>query len=450
MNTASERTVMELSLNEEGCFILHLVNYPQTSQCVLWGDRNTLSIVCMPDLLNDLGVDQELIDTVDAQFPVVLPFYGDFFNAQLRNHFQRFDARVENLLLALLESRNTAVQAWIKSIPEHYMCAALKFSGCSLRLLMIAARFIEARQLLVSAPILLWLILVYYEPGENRSIADWQSCLRLKQPLMLKPLVLSGEKAAIKWLNKLDWPYYDAEAMHLLKQWLLHPRHAELVHYQVITSTLLIILLACPELIGSRWSFNEHEVAGVSHVQLFIEQIKDSQRMAEQLGVSLRYQQQLKVLTQNHAFKRLHDELMLEMQRQQYFAKPIHYPEPPVAGIRSIVPITNSTQLFQEGDSQNNCVSSYHDAIVNGDYYIYQVLHPERATVGLYIATDLIKIDQIYCANNEGVSAETKAKVKAWLDMALHPEIAQDMFSNESNTRYLADIFSAYQRYSNQ
>jgi len=56
---------------------------------------------------------------------------------------------------------------------------------------------------------------------------------------------------------------------------------------------------------------------------------------------------------------------------------------PPINGSDSILPITNFKDLVIEGQQQRNCVKSYHDEILSGNYYVYKVVSPERATLGL-------------------------------------------------------------------
>jgi len=76
-------------------------------------------------------------------------------------------------------------------------------------------------------------------------------------------------------------------------------------------------------------------------------------------------------------------------------------------------------QLQQEGRRQQHCVAAYHQDIVKGAYFVYRVLKPERATVGIKIkyAADskvTLQIDQLRGNRNNRVSPATKEAVLNW------------------------------------
>ncbi len=89
-------------------------------------------------------------------------------------------------------------------------------------------------------------------------------------------------------------------------------------------------------------------------------------------------------------------------------------------GNSHIVPITDFAGLRIEGLRQHHCVESYHSRISNGTYYVYQVLAPERATLGVKIHRDLsgrvdLSMDQLQGLQNKPVSHETTQAVLSWL-----------------------------------
>lgn len=63
---------------------------------------------------------------------------------------------------------------------------------------------------------------------------------------------------------------------------------------------------------------------------------------------------------------------------------PDHFPPPPVlpaTGCSGIRPITSPKQLYQHAEKEHNCAFSFSEAISQGQYYIYAVDHPVRATL---------------------------------------------------------------------
>ncbi len=94
---------------------------------------------------------------------------------------------------------------------------------------------------------------------------------------------------------------------------------------------------------------------------------------------------------------------------------------PPIPGIPGrIEPITNASELVDEGEIQGNCVASYADRVHAGGLYIYRVLHPERATLSIVrrgvAAQTHWEIGELERRFNTDVSEETEEFVQSWLD----------------------------------
>jgi hypothetical protein len=73
-----------------------------------------------------------------------------------------------------------------------------------------------------------------------------------------------------------------------------------------------------------------------------------------------------------------------------------------------------------EGKVQHHCISIYHNKIARREYYAYQILEPERATVGLKkTVAGGYSIDQIYLKYNGIVSDATRELVMTWLNSSI-------------------------------
>lgn len=85
--------------------------------------------------------------------------------------------------------------------------------------------------------------------------------------------------------------------------------------------------------------------------------------------------------------------------------------------------------LIDEGKQQQHCVVVYDRDIIAGRYYVYQILQPERATLGIKIKPDKIDpslrtlvIDQIQGSNNQTVTNQTRTAILTWFNSTRQAE----------------------------
>jgi hypothetical protein len=64
----------------------------------------------------------------------------------------------------------------------------------------------------------------------------------------------------------------------------------------------------------------------------------------------------------------------------------------------------------------------YHDMIVSGDYYVYRVLKPQRATLGVDRAGNKLMFDQLELSHNRPVSAGCERTIQQWLAPVFHSD----------------------------
>jgi len=61
-------------------------------------------------------------------------------------------------------------------------------------------------------------------------------------------------------------------------------------------------------------------------------------------------------------------------------------------------------------------VASYHSAVYIGHYYVYRILYPQRATLGLRLKYgSKPQLDQLKAFQNQPVSEQTNQFVLNWL-----------------------------------
>jgi hypothetical protein len=95
----------------------------------------------------------------------------------------------------------------------------------------------------------------------------------------------------------------------------------------------------------------------------------------------------------------------------------VFFPQPVLPGNGSIVPIQTVDELFEEGQTMNNCVASYADKLKRGGCTMYRVLEPERCT--LYVVRTnqrKVEIEEMRSFCNAEPSEETFRAVKDWIE----------------------------------
>jgi hypothetical protein len=125
------------------------------------------------------------------------------------------------------------------------------------------------------------------------------------------------------------------------------------------------------------------------------------------------------VVASMRKLKDIHDGVSVEFQKLETLRKSLGpLPRPPLLGIKDqIVPICTKTELLAEGRMQKNCVASHAERVIAGEYYIYRVLHPSRATLSVSLQSDgNWQISELELSCNRPVNGATRAFVNQWLD----------------------------------
>lgn len=91
------------------------------------------------------------------------------------------------------------------------------------------------------------------------------------------------------------------------------------------------------------------------------------------------------------------------------------FPDPPVPGNDSIVPLLTAADLREEGRQQENCVASYARRAARGTVALYRVLHPQRCTLSLVRRRGQWVVDQLKARGNAPAWPHTRDAVAAWL-----------------------------------
>ena len=233
------------------------------------------------------------------------------------------------------------------------------------------------------------------------------------------------------------------KAGETLLEWVRTGKYKRLRHHKTLFLELLDLFDEFPSLVGAKWihSIDSAEV----EVQELRNFIKDMLKMAEAVGISSMLVKDLPNFSTVADIQKRHDEILKEYLEQTRVLSTLVFPDPPLAGTQAIIPITDPKLLFQEGIDQNNCVYSYLDEILAGQYFVYQVKGIERATLGVSIGFNgAIELDQLLAASNFRVSRQTFEVVDRWLNsITVEPQLFLDELIQES----VDDCMTAYMEY---
>ena len=107
--------------------------------------------------------------------------------------------------------------------------------------------------------------------------------------------------------------------------------------------------------------------------------------------------------------------LTVEKERQQRILAS-GFPPPPMPGTGDIIPLTTEAELIKEGEDQHNCVGGYNKLVKDGNFYVYRVLQPERATLSVVRGADGGWLrSELKTAGNARPNPETVRHVDNWV-----------------------------------
>ena len=321
--------------------------------------------------------------------------------------------------LAPLEmlSQHEDCSEWYLSIPEPVRNRIVKYRHIDFAILYMTSHYRYAYELFISHPILFWLVMC--EAKQNTWTEEkLTTVIGLSRKHIMGECGLPATQAAIKLLTKFNFERYDITALSLIKKVFELKSYQKINHHQQQINLMLAkLMVRHPVLVRPTFIHKLKDGEWNSHLS---NTLNDVFRLAEQLEMRNIIDDIAKCAS-NSDLITLHDHLTRllnqRLAKQAHFKKyNADYPQAPIIGNNTIIPITNGVNLLQEGIDQKHCAASYHDDIANGNYYIYKVLSPERATLGLTLVSgQKPKLDQLFLRRNAEVSDKTKSVVMDWL-----------------------------------
>jgi len=302
---------------------------------------------------------------------------------------------------------------WYKAIPDDIRDELLRYPEMSFTLLYHVSRYSAAYELFISNPNLVW-ILFRFARSEKWDEAKVVELLNGKQVNILHACGLPNTPAAVKFIKKLSFDKYSTDQFKRIIEALSLSYYAKFNHNKSLDFPLLTLLIRFPVLLGSslliqyeslNWSYR------TEHLLRDIAQVAERLNQVETTNINVRRSKNTTEL------KALHDRLVYKLNQKSIEGlAENNFPEPPIFGTDSIIPITGTRELAIEGQIQHHCVRSYEQSILNDEYYVYRVLAPERATLGVTLRKNLPpSIDQFLLSWNKPVSKETRNVIESWM-----------------------------------
>ncbi len=300
---------------------------------------------------------------------------------------------------------------WLNEIPKPLVKTLLDYEKTyqvsMYPLLCLLNRYQSAIDLLTSNPLLMTLV-VHCAKQHKWTEAYVAQLLLEKRTNILTACGLRGQKSTLKTLSKLSLGTFSHQAYRVIQEILALPDSHKLNHLHYIDIKLFWLLSQYPELVSSRLLQSYQEGWSIKRFKMLY---ADTRRMAVQVK-----RQTLTNCRTLDELEKIHDRYIVQINQRKKIIN-VDYPTPPIAGCKHIIPITNSTDLFNEGCIQRHCVASYHRAVFEGKSYIYKILAPERATLEVRIqANGGYWVSQLKLSCNREPSEETIEMIYQWMN----------------------------------
>jgi hypothetical protein len=231
----------------------------------------------------------------------------------------------------------------------------------------------------------------------------------------LKIYGLPESKAVLKFLNKYDVQNFNEREFRVIKQFLsIHDIHyiSRISHVRL---ELIRFLIEEPDWIHAGFIKNLEPINSITALRTYI---RDTLAMGHQLLIN-DVEKRLQGCSSVTNIYKLHDQFIEKINEKTFSERQnMVYASSKLEETKTIVQISNYKDLLLEGKAMHHCIVSYHGRIIGEQYFVFKILEPERATLGLHYKNGKLAIDQIRLSYNTQPSDATKEAVYWWLQNA--------------------------------
>lgn len=340
--------------------------------------------------------------------------------------------------------RQRARAEWLLTIPEEIRRSTAIFPFRHWQMLAFLSRCGgPAADLTAGNPALAFMLanhLLFHQPAVSRPWRAARALLAKKRPQILAWLGFPGTRQVEKIIAKIKADAIIDDAWLLgLRPLLAEPKVRKRLSHLPFINRDVLYLTSKPAIFGLVGDGFLHELLESNNDLYHLTQLEDTINMARLLetGDGRLLIPSLAALENQHT--RLL-ESMLTRHSEETVANLLptdNFPAPPLPGLAGVIePITNTAALKRLGLQQRNCVASWQQAIVeNKTRYVYRIIKPEKATIGLRKSATGWFLQEVRGPNNRPVNEETMAVVENWL--AAHAELIHTNHGRLGNNELL-------------
>lgn len=332
------------------------------------------------------------------------------------NNVKYRNRQMDYVFLDLFKIIDTeAGKHWIKTIPLLVRNKLLQFekktnSGITIPALKAISVDIYARELFINETTIFWILITTAIRGKWTYQKFIEACA-LKRKRILSVCGFEESKSMVKTICKMAFEIYDRHSYYVLLKSVERIDFDKINHIRYLNIKLVSLLIDFPLLYGSKLLFGLSKESDIHYLGTIL---RDAISLAVDIGKE-NYAASIKQCDSIAALIRLHDKWAYRLNCKKVIdIEKIQFSAPPLPEAFDIKPIQDSHELALEGIEQEHCVKIYQERIMCGAYYVYKVLSPQRATVGLEKTGVVWRIDQIQLKKNLPPSAETVKYVRNW------------------------------------
>ena len=332
---------------------------------------------------------------------------------------------------------------WLRDIPEEIMIRlGNRYQGMEFIILYHVMKYPAAYDLFVANPTLLWymLFVAKKECWEEKKVA---ALLKLKCKEILTECRVPGTSSAVKLLKDLSFKQFDLVGFFKIQEGLRLPNYLQLNHHEKLDYRVFDILVRHPELIASSIMLKYDADTWQYKTEARFLQIKS---LAQSLGEIEACKKQLNKCQNHLQVEKVYNKL-IKKRRFKNMLRNLpenNFPKPPVEGNDWIVPLCGSRDLALEAQEMKHCARAYENAIIKGTYFIYKVLTPERATLGveLHKNNSPPSVDQLVSYCNDSLKLEVlHDHIHHWLYDQDKAPYFQDLLKRVNTIRFSEKTF---------
>ena len=286
----------------------------------------------------------------------------------------------------LFQLSEPAVEVWRATWPMGLSAAISQLPSRQASILSWSVASSVVLDLLVSNPLLLWLLV---EDGlfNKRALGEVEQRLQAKQRVLCKSLWLEGSAQQVRILKRAAKENLSCHSVESLVKVMGNDDACDFLSHRKSVDPFTLLLL------------QKHPWLARHPVRALVDDLHEPKnyslfRTVQNL-LSFDDLDPLLRCTSISSLERLHDRLQANFNDNRGFSPRLddygqveRLPPPPLPGNDEIKPLTSQEDIVREGREMNSCVTKYIPRVLRGEYFFYKTRYPERLTIGVLIVAD--------------------------------------------------------------